>query len=66
MPKVAFKECDVTRALKAAEKAGLTVSGYEVTPEGVIRVLTGAAPAPNAAPVDDYGAWRKPRGERAA
>ena len=45
-----FSQADVTRAVKAAEKAGLQVAGYEISPEGLIRVLTSAA-----LPANDVG-----------
>lgn len=38
-----FSQADLTRAMKAAEKAGLCVAGYEIKPDGTIAVLTGAA-----------------------
>lgn len=41
-----FSATDLTRAVKAAEKAGLCVAGYEIDPDGTIRILTGL---PNAA-----------------
>jgi hypothetical protein len=36
-----FTSADLTRAVKAAERAGLSVCGYEIEPDGTIRVLTG-------------------------
>lgn len=37
-----FSQADLTRAIRAAEKCGLSVSGYEIDPaSGVIRILTG-------------------------
>lgn len=41
-----FTQTDVTRAIKALEKAGLSVSGTKIMPDGSIFVLTGP---PNAA-----------------
>ena len=35
-----FKERNVRRALRAADKEGLLVRGYEISPSGLIRVLT--------------------------
>jgi len=37
---VDFKERNVRRALRAADKEGLVVCGYEILPSGLIRVLT--------------------------
>jgi hypothetical protein len=37
---VDFKERNVRRALRAADKEKLIVSGYEITRDGTIRVLT--------------------------
>lgn len=38
----AFKQAEATKALKAASRAGLTPSGYEITPDGTIRVMFGS------------------------
>jgi hypothetical protein len=47
--RAAFKQSDVTRALKGAVQAGLPVTGYRVEPDGTIMVLfEGKAPAPGA------------------
>jgi hypothetical protein len=45
MPKsnLHFKASSVLRAVKVASKAGLVVSGFEIEPDGAIRVL--AAPS---------------------
>jgi hypothetical protein len=43
-----FSQADVTRALKAVEKAGLPVASIEISAEtGNIRVLTGEPQAAN-------------------
>ena len=56
---VDFKERNVRRALRAADKEGLVVRGYEILPSGLIRVLTGPSDQkvedPNANEWDDYG-----------
>jgi hypothetical protein len=35
-----FKQRDVTRALKAAERAGIKVAGYTITKQGDISIRT--------------------------
>jgi len=48
-----FTQSDLTRAVKAAEKAGLCVAGYEIRPDGTIKVLTGnGEPANDRNPLD--------------
>lgn len=37
-----FSQADLDRALKVAERRGLGIAGYEITPDGTIRILTGA------------------------
>lgn len=67
MPKVAFKQCDVERALRAATACGLKVTGFEIAPDsGNIRVLTGEAAAPQSSAPDPYEQWKNRRGDRAA
>lgn len=41
----AFRQAEATKALRAASRAGLTPSGYEIAPDGTIRVLFGGAAA---------------------
>jgi hypothetical protein len=41
--KLTFRETDATRAIKAARRAGLEVTGMEVAKDGTIRVLTSPA-----------------------
>jgi hypothetical protein len=36
-----FSQADLLRAMKAAEKAGYRVAGYEIKPDGAIRVELG-------------------------
>jgi hypothetical protein len=45
-----FSQADLTRAIKAAEKAGLHVAGYEISIDGTIRILT-----PAMLPANDTG-----------
>ena len=42
-----FSQADITRAIKALEKAGVSVAGAEIMPNGTIRLLTGAREAAN-------------------
>jgi hypothetical protein len=39
-----FKQSDVTKALRAAVKAGITVARYEIDKNGKIVVVTGRGP----------------------
>lgn len=46
MSRVAFKQCDAERMIRAAKREGLIVTGLEQDPDtGAVRVLTGDAPA---------------------
>lgn len=38
-----FKQCDVTRAVKAVAKAGVPVARVEIAPDGRIVIVTGTA-----------------------
>jgi hypothetical protein len=49
----AFKQKDVTRAIKGVRDAGADVSLVEVTQDGTIRVFT-QPPKENLAPVEDF------------
>ena len=40
MARAAFKQSDVTRAIRAAQAVGLPVVAFEITPEGRILVHT--------------------------
>lgn len=68
MPKVTFKQCDVQRAIRAAQACGLTVTGTIIAPNGEIRVLTGDAATPQVEPPSAYDLWKEQqqRGDRAA
>lgn len=51
MPAIRFTQADLTRAAKAVTKAGLSVAGVKVLPDGSIIVLTDMAqPANDTAP----------------
>ena len=42
-----FSSADLKRAIRAAETLGLGVAGYEIEPNGTIRILTGSREAAN-------------------
>ena len=48
----AVRQSDVTRAIKAAQAAGLEVEGYEVRPDGSIRVFAKTGEDRGAVPAD--------------
>lgn len=54
MSKARFTQADVNRAVAGASKAGMTISGVEITKDGTIRLL-----APNLKP--DQADERKPK-----
>ena len=54
---VAFKERDVRRAVRAAAKEKLVVSGFEIGPDGTIRVLT--APSDQQIENHDMNEWNR-------
>ena len=49
---VRFNQTDLTRAVRAMEKAGLKVAGAEIAPDGTIRVLTGGVANDRRNPLD--------------
>jgi hypothetical protein len=54
---VRWRQREASRAIRAAEQAGLKVSGVEIAPDGTIRVLTGQGngkqeAAPTLDPID--------------
>jgi hypothetical protein len=59
----AFRQTDVTRAVRAATIAGLCVSAVKIAPDGTIEVLT-AQSAP--AETDPLGEWKANRDARRA
>ncbi len=52
-----FRQQDVTRALKAAVAAGLRVTGFEIDPQGKIKVVTGNAEAQNSPGAREVNEW---------
>lgn len=60
-----FKQGDVTRALKAANSAGLKVSRVDIEPDGKLSILIsdGSRIDPPATPFD---AWKEKRDARPA
>lgn len=54
---VAFKQHDLTRAIKANLAAGLTIRATRVDPDGTIHVLTDCGPSTVPAP-DPLEAWK--------
>jgi hypothetical protein len=48
-----FKEADVSRALKAAKKAGFEIVGFSIDPSGKITVQIGKPPDSEKAPNED-------------
>lgn len=61
--RVAFRQSDLTRALKAAALAGLKVQRFEIGPDGRIVVVTGP-PESTAAP-SLLEAWKAKRARQA-
>jgi len=57
-----FRQCDVVRAVKAARTTGLPVGGFELTPEGTIRVMF--LSAPDSEPANDFDRWQAKRNAR--
>lgn len=60
--RAAFTQAEITRAIKAAKAAGMTVTRCEIGADGSI-VLTDAPPAPAAE--DAFATWKSKREGRA-
>jgi hypothetical protein len=59
-----WKQKEASRAVRAAQAAGLTVERLEISPDGKISVVTGhGKPEPAATPFD---AWKDNRNARPA
>lgn len=55
-----FRAPDLKKAIKAAQDMGLAVTGYEITPEGGLRVMTGTEEKNDADA--ELEKWRKSHG----
>lgn len=61
--RAAFRQADLNRALAAASRCGLTVSGYEIAPDGTIRILTAAGGSTPPSADQDDSAWAEAMGK---
>jgi len=60
-----FRQGDVTKALKAATAAGVTIQRFEIDRDGKIVVFAGE-PVAQSDPTDAYEAWRARKDARNA
>jgi hypothetical protein len=60
---VAFRQADVSRAVKGAAAAGLAIARVEIDAAGKIVIITGAAPETTE---DAYAKWKAARNAREA
>ncbi len=61
---VAFKQADVSRAVKGVKAAGVSIGRVEIVPDGRIIVCAQAAPQPE--PETAFDTWRARRDARKA
>ena len=61
--RAAFRQADVQRLIRAAKAEGVSVVGYEVRPDGAVRLLTGETEEPQR---DELEEWRARRDQRKA
>lgn len=61
MSKVAFKQCDVERALRAAKAVGNHDAVVDIRPDGTLRLLP-RPPADEEPPASDLDAWERKHG----
>jgi hypothetical protein len=59
-----FRQADLGRALREFRRQGLPIAGAEITADGVIRILTSAAPVRELTPYEKWQAENN--GDRAA
>jgi hypothetical protein len=52
-----FRQTDVTKALKAAVAAGLRVTGFEIDPQGKIRVVIDRTEAQDSTGAREANEW---------
>jgi hypothetical protein len=52
-----FKQGDLTKALRAAQRAGLHVAGYKINPQGEIEVVIGKPQAQDSGEGREGNEW---------
>ena len=62
--RVAFRQADIVRAVKAATKAGLAIGGLRIAPDGAIELLRDAPPLDDGAAA--FANWKAKRDARRA